>query len=276
MPISMMALVLLSACLHASWNAAVKGTGDYQRMTLLVGISSGLLGAWALFLLAPPARASWPCLAVSSVCSAVYFVLLAHTYRFAALGRAYPIMRGTTPLLVALGSVILVGERLSGPAWLAVGLICAGILGLAAAPGQGQGKGVLLALACAALAATCTLVDGLGVRRSGSPAAYTLWLYLLTSLPLLAWAWPRRALFRDCPPGHLALGLAGGAASVLSYGLVLWVMLRVPVAMAAALRETSILFAAALSALVLKERLGRRRLAMAGLIAAGAVVLRLA
>jgi drug/metabolite transporter (DMT)-like permease len=186
-------------------------------------------------------------------------------------------MRGSAPLLVALVGRAALGERLSPAAWLGTGAACLGILCMAADSRREHRRGLAFALLNAMVIAAYTLVDGMGVRRSGAPAAYTLWIFLLTGVPLAAWAcaWKREA-FARCAARNWPRGLAGGAGSVASYGLALWAMTRAPMAVVAALRETSILFGIAISVLWLKERPGPVRLAAAGIIALGAAVLRLA
>jgi uncharacterized membrane protein len=154
------------------------------------------------------------------------------------------------------------------------------VLGLALhAPAQSgrHGSATAFALGNACVIASYTLIDGLGVRRSGAPAAYTLWVFLLTGIEMLLWIliWRRRD-FVAYLRGKWLHALAGGGGTVLSYGLVLWAMTVAPVALVAALRETSILFATVISALVLKERVTLQRLTCIGLIVAGAMALRIA
>jgi drug/metabolite transporter (DMT)-like permease len=169
------------------------------------------------------------------------------------------------------------GERLSTGAWLGVGLISLGIVFLAASTLRRHAAGVWFALGNAVVIACYTVIDGLGVRRSGAPAAYCLWVYALTALPLVTWAFTaRRAAFSRYVGERPFLGLAGGSVGIAIYATTLWAMTVAPVAVVAALRETSILFATAISALVLRERVGARRLAMVCAIACGAMVLRLA
>jgi drug/metabolite transporter (DMT)-like permease len=189
-------------------------------------------------------------------------------------------MRGVAPLLVALASGWTAGETLGPGQWAGLLLISSGVLTLAfASGGPGNSRATAIALATAAVIATYTLVDGIGVRLSGSPAAYTMWILMLPSVPLVALMvrTPARARSFVAFARRRALhGLIGGAGSLVSYGLVLWAMTQAPVAVVAALRETSILFAAAISALVLKERVTTSRVVAAAVIASGAAVLRLA
>ncbi len=277
MPLGVFLLVLLGAALHASWNAIVKGAGDKLLTMILVGASAAALAGAALPFLPPPAPGSRPFIAASVLLQVVYFVLVVRAYDAADLSLAYPVMRGSAPLLVALAGRAAIGERLSPAAWLGTGAVCLGILCMAAGSRREHRRGLTFALLNALVIAAYTLVDGMGVRRSGAPAAYTLWIFLLTGVPLAAWAcvWKREALTR-CAARGWPYGLVGGAGAVASYGLALWAMTRAPVAVVAALRETSILFGIAISGLWLKERPGPVRLAAAGIITLGAAVLRLA
>lgn len=270
-------IVLVAAALHATWNAIVKGGGDTLLTTVLVTASAALIAIVVLPFLPPPSRASWAFIAASTVFQLGYFVLVARAYRIADMSLAYPLMRGTAPLLVAVASVAWIGEPLSPRAWLGVGIICAGILSMAAAVPRNAGKaGMALALLNAIVIAGYTLIDGVGVRRSGAPAAYTLWIFLLTGAALTAWALvARREAFRGYVGRNWQLGLIGGAGTISSYGLALWAMTIAPVAVVAALRETSILFGTAISAILLHERVGPTRIMAVCIIAVGAAALRL-
>lgn len=269
-------VVMFAALLHASWNAIVKGSGDKLLTTAMITVAAALLSAAILPALPSPARASWPFLAASAVLQSGYFVMVATTYRAADMAQAYPLMRGTAPLVVAAASVLFLGEMLPAAAWWGVGVICAGILALAAAaPGRDR-RGTGLALATALVIACYTMVDGTGVRLSGTPAAYTLWLSLLTGIPFAAWLAIRRPpAFSGYLRRNWSVALIGSLGTLLSYGLALWAMTRAPIPVVSALRESSILFGTAISALVLKESVGPRRIGAALLILAGAATIRL-
>ncbi|WP_206243876.1 EamA family transporter [Novosphingobium terrae] len=277
MSLTVFAIVLLGAILHASWNAIVKRGGDTLLTTILVTASAALIAAAALPFLPPPARASWPFIAASTILQIGYFVLVARTYRIADMSLAYPLMRGTAPLLVALASLTLMGEPLSRAAWLGVAIICMGILSMARAARHASRAGIVMALGNAIVIAGYTLIDAIGVRRSGAPPAYTLWIFLLTGMVLAGWAltMQRRNLLYYARQ-NWALGLVGGVGTAGSYGLALWAMTVAPVAVVAALRETSILFGVAIAALLLREHVSRAKLIGVGIIALGAAVLRLA
>lgn len=271
----MFGVVLLAAALHASWNAIVKGARDTGLATVTVAGSATLISALLLPFFAPPAPASWPFLVASTCCQIGYYGMLAATYRAADMSRAYPVMRGAAPLLVAMASGMLFAERVSATAWTGIALICLGISGMAFA-GRGDLRGIRLALLTALFIATYTLIDGLGVRRSGAPASYTLWLFFLTGLPIILWATIRDGgRLRDHLRAHGLAGLVGGAGTLLSYGLALWAMTFAPIAVVAALRETSILFALAIAGLILREKIGLVRQIAGCVMVAGVALLRL-
>jgi drug/metabolite transporter (DMT)-like permease len=277
MSLTVFAVVLLAAFLHATWNAIVKAGGDKFLTTIMVTTAAAALSAVSLPFLHAPAQASWPFAVASAFFQITYFLLVAGTYQVADMSQTYPLMRGTAPLIVALISVFRLGEPLSPLAWLGVIGISLGIFSMALGSDLKNRKGVYLALLNALVIAAYTLIDGIGVRRSGAPAAYTLWIFLLTGVPLAAWALTaRRSTFVPYLRRHWGLGIAGGIGTTASYGLALWAMTLAPVAVVAALRETSILFGTVIAGLALKEPIGPRRVISACIIAGGAAIVRLA
>ncbi|GAB3378385.1 EamA family transporter [Massilia agri] len=276
MPAFVLVAVLCAALLHAGWNAAIKAEPDKLLASMAVSTGAAALGAAALVLMPLPDPASWPFILASTALHVAYYQLLSRTYGQADISLAYPLMRGSAPVLVALASAW--AEPLHPVQGMAVALVS---LGAVAACFGGTGRlsrrAVGLALLTALVIAAYTLVDGLGVRRSGAPASYTAALFLLSgvAVPLAC----RRQLGGRLP-AYLAarpmLALAGGLATGGSYAIVLWAMTQAPVAVVAALRETSIVFAVAIAAWVLRERVGRARVLGALLIAGGAATLRLA
>ncbi|MCQ2003680.1 DMT family transporter [Rhizobium sp. NRK18] len=276
MPLSVFAVVLFAALLHASWNAIVKGGGNKVLTAVLVSAFSSVLAMVLLPFLPQPARESWPFIVASTCCQVVYYMMVARTYHVADMSQAYPLMRGTAPLIVALVSAFFVAEKLVPLEWVGIAVICCGILTMAL-NSRGNAQGAALALMNACVIATYTLIDGMGVRLSGAPAAYTLWVFLLTGIPLTLWAvLAYKAMFFDYLKRNWLGGLVGGIGTSTSYGLALWAMTIAPVAVVAALRETSILFGALISYFVLHEKVGRARIAAACVIAAGVMVLKAA
>jgi drug/metabolite transporter (DMT)-like permease len=277
MSLLIFAVVLAAALLHATWNAIVKAGDDKFLTTMMVTTAAAALSAALLPFVHAPARASWAFALASALFQVTYFLLVARTYEIADMSQAYPLMRGTAPLIVAVVSVLRLGESLSPLAWAGVIGISLGIFSIAFGSSLKDRKGVYLALLNALVIAAYTLIDGIGVRRSGAPAAYTLWVFLLTGLPLAVWALTsRRSTFLPYLYRYWGLGVAGGIGTTASYGLALWAMTLAPVAVVAALRETSILFGTVIAGLVLKEPIGPRRIIAACIIAGGAAILRLA
>jgi phosphonate utilization associated putative membrane protein len=279
--------VLCGALLHAGWNTLVKSSGDKELDVALVHSLGALVCVPLLMWTGLPPREAWPFLAASLCIHVAYYVTLSGAYQHGDLSATYPIMRGSAPMLVALGSATVLGESLSGAAWLGVCAITLGVLlvGLAR-PTETlhHGRAVAFALANACVIAGYTFVDGTGVRAAtaagGTAAAYVVLLFVLDGLPypaLVAWrrgraAWPAMGAYVR---QRWVLATLGGLASLGSYWIALWAMTRAPVAVVSALRETSVLFATVLSVLVLKERFGPQRLLGALVIVCGVVALRL-
>jgi drug/metabolite transporter (DMT)-like permease len=277
MPMMVFAVVLSAALLHATWNAIVKSAGEKFLATIMVTAAAAGIAAAFLPFLTVPAQASWPYIAVSVLFQITYFLLVARTYQIADMSQTYPLMRGTAPLLVALVTEFQAGDSLSLIGWIGVVGICVGIFSMTLDIKLHHRKGIYLALLNALVIAGYTLIDGFGVRRSGAPAAYTLWIFLLTGLPLTIWAVVgKRGAFVPYVARHWPIGIVGGIGTTASYGLALWAMTIAPVAVVAALRETSILFGTLIAGLVLKEHIGVRRIIAACIIASSAAVLRLA
>ncbi|MBN9546550.1 MAG: EamA family transporter [Alphaproteobacteria bacterium] len=273
------AAILFAALLHAGWNALIKRR-DQDSLTASIGIAAGsaLISLCLLPFVPAPAPASWPFLAASAVPQIAYYLLIGKVYRGSDLGLAYPVMRGTAPLFVAAANALLFGETLSLTGLVGIGGICGGVLLIAGDRFKGLDAGttVMTALGIALVIAAYTVLDGAGVRRSASPAGYTLWVFLLTGAGLAGWSMIRhRARMLESLREDFWTPLGGGGASLLSYGIALWAMTKAPVAAVAALRETSILFAAVISMVLLREKITWNRIAAALLLTAGAVAIRL-
>ena len=271
------ALVLGSALLHASWNAIIKSSRDVMLDTALVAAGAGVLSLPLIAFVPLPASASWPYLGASIAIHIGYFATLVAAYRIGDLGHAYPLMRGTAPLLVALLGIVLLDEHPGATMWLGIVLISAGILSIGLLQrGRAHRDASLWALANAAIIASYTLVDGAGARLSGTPAGYGAWMFWLQGLPfagLVIGLRQRAAL--DYARRNWGRGLGGGLCVISAYGIVLWAMTEAPVAAVAALRETSVIFAALLGSLFLREPFGRRRVIGACAVAAGVIALRM-
>ena len=273
--------VLGAGLLHAGWNALLKSApgGDPMLDTATIVAGSGVCGLVVIPFVGIPDAAAWKFAAVSSLIHWAYYVTLAHAYRTGDLSFAYPLMRGTAPLIVTLLGIVFLREWPTPQVALGIVLISLGIVSIAFVrrePASAAAAG--WALANAAIIAVYTLVDGAGARASGNALA----------LRRAGSSFSRP--FRSSPGSGCASaaaarsptsarswrrGLVGGAASLGAYGIVLWAMTRAPVAAVAALRETSVLFAALIGAVLLKEGFGLPRLAGAASVVAGVAALKL-
>jgi drug/metabolite transporter (DMT)-like permease len=271
--------VLGAALLHAGWNALFKSSPDKKLENVALAVSRGVLALAIVPWLPLPAHAAWPWITASVLVHVAYFWALAGAYHWGELSFTYPIMRGGAPALVALAGVAVFGEILPGAEFVAVALICVGILGFASgARGEPatMRRALLFALGNAAVIATYTMIDARGVRLSGAPVSYAMWFFIANSVVQVAIGLARRR--REVPAylaRHWARAALGGAFTLGSYGIALWAMSQAPVALVAALREVSVIFAALLGALFLGERFTRRRALATGTVVLGLVLLRL-
>ena len=279
--------VLFGALLHAGWNALVKSSGDKELDIALVHFLGAIVSLPLLALVGLPPREAWPFIAASLCVHVAYYLTLNGAYQHGDLGATYPIMRGSAPLLVALGSSTVLGESLSLAAWAGVIAVTVGVLlvGLSRpAEALHHRRAMAFALANAAVIASYTFIDGRGVR-AGAAAGGTAYSYVVMLFVLDGFPYPALVVWRRSAEGRARilayarqrwlLATIGGLASLGSYGIALWAMTRAPVAAVSAMRETSVLFATALSVLVLKEQFGLQRLLGAVVIVAGVVALRL-
>jgi phosphonate utilization associated putative membrane protein len=278
--------VLFAALLHASWNALIKSGNDKALDTALVHFLGACVALpIALWLGAPPAGA-WPFIAASLVIHIGYYVALVGAYQHGELGLTYPIMRGFAPLLVALASSAFIGEAPSLVSWLGIVGITVGValVGLAH-PGEAlhHRKALAFAFANAAIIALYTIVDGRGVRASvgydHGALRYVMTLFVLDGVayPLMVWLRRTREGRREIvryAARRWPVAALGGSASIGAYAIALWAMTRAPVASIAALRETSVLFAAVLGTFLLKERFGVQRALGTCVIVGGVMALR--
>jgi drug/metabolite transporter (DMT)-like permease len=271
--------VLLAAVLHAVWNALAHAIDDQLVGFALIGVAVSV-GAAGIVLAAPlPAYASWPFLVVSAVLHVGYNLLLMRCYRLGEFGQVYPLARGTSPWLVAIGAAVFVGEQLTVVRLVGVVVISVGLGSLVlvgGVPTRAARPALAAAFLTGVVIAAYTTIDGLGVRSAGTVAGYTGWLFLLQGpvLPVAALVARRGRLWGQLRP-HVAVGLVGGFLSLAAYGLVLWAQTRGALAPIAALRESSVIVGAVIGAVVFGEGFGRWRVAATMLVAAGVVLITL-
>ena len=273
-------MVLFAALLHAGWNAAYKGRGSGLATGVLITVGMGGASVLALPFFPAPDPASWVFLAASIALHIFYRIFLAASYRYGDLGQIYPISRGMGPLLVTIVSFFWLGEKLPSQVLLGILVVIIGITSLAFRSNTisvfHAARPVLLAIATGIFIAAYTITDGLGARLAGSPHGYIFWMMAIDALifvPPIGYL--RRDKIRAFTAKDWLIGLACGVAALIAYWLFVWAMTLAPIAPAAALRETSVIFAALIGALFLKEPLGRWRITAAVIVTVGVVLMRL-
>ncbi|MBK1625361.1 DMT family transporter [Afifella marina] len=272
------AAVILAALLHAGWNSVVKVGLDRVSTILLLAIAQAAIAACALPFVARPAAASLPMIAAAAALHAGYKLFLIEAYARADLSQAYPLARGAAPIFVTVISVLFLDASFAPSAFVAIGAISAGIL-LMAAKGSTSGRmdahALFFALGTAGFTASYTLVDGLGARVADTPSGFVLWMVIGDAALLTAFIAVRhgRSAFVALRPAWKS-GVAAGAMSLGSYWIAVWAFTQAPIALVAALRESSILFAALIAAFVLREPVSRWRWISAACIACGLALMK--
>jgi drug/metabolite transporter (DMT)-like permease len=274
------AAVLAAAAMHAGWNAVVKISLDPLLSVVLIALAAALVSAACLPFVPVPKGTVWYWIAASVVLHTGYKLFLVRAYRAGELGQVYPLARGAAPLIVGAASVAFLGEAMRPYQTLGIVVLVAGIWAMAFRGGHLVNRldrtAVFFAIGTSCFIASYTLVDGTGARRATSAASYTLWLFLLDGLLTAAICFALRGI-----NGYRLMarewrgGLAGGAMSLGAYWIAIWAMTKAPIAAVAALRETSVLFAVAISAVALREPLTRWRAGAAVVIVGGVALLRL-
>lgn len=271
--------VLAAALLHAAWNAIAHAITDRLLGFALISLGGMLATLPLLLFTGLPPREAWPPLLGSLALHLLYMGLLMLAYRAGEFGQVYPLARGTAPWVVALLAVPVFGETLPPPHLAGVLTVSLGLMALVLAggcPRRRQLPALASAFATGLAIAGYTLVDGYGVRLTENPVGYLAWIMMLQGpVFLLVAACTRRGRLAAQLRPIWRVGLLGGGMSAAAYGLVLWAQLSGALAGIAALRETSIVFAAIMGGVLFGERLGRTRVMAAATVAAGAVLLAL-
>jgi drug/metabolite transporter (DMT)-like permease len=274
------AAVLLAAAFHASWNALIKIRLDPFLAIVLIAAAAGIASLPLLPFVPVPPLAAWPWLMLSVLTHVGYYIGLSRAYRSGDMGQVYPIARGSAPLMTAAGGAILLGENFNLIGWGGIVALTSGIFLLSLRGGGDLAhlnrRAVGYALFTAVTICCYSLVDGIGARTAGNAHGYALWLFVIDGAFISV-----VALLSHGPgviPGmarHWRSGLIGGVLSLTAYWIVIWAMTVAPIALVAALRETSVLFGAGIAVVFLKEPLRATRIGAAVLIVIGLALIRL-
>lgn len=271
--------VLLSALLHATWNAIVKQSAD-PRAALSASVIGAAVPALAILLVTgPPPAAVLPWLLAAASVNIGSMLMTARAYAASDFAVVYPLVRGLVPLLLALTAPLLFDETLSALRLLGVATVSLGIAALALEAIRRSTRVDVAAFAYAVPAAVMTaayvLIDAQAARSGAAPIAYASAASVVNALAMVGFERARRRPVLAMLRANARIALISGTLSTVSYLLFVWALTQAPVALAATLRESSILFAVAIAVLVLKERVGPARLSAIAVVLAGVVLIRI-
>jgi drug/metabolite transporter (DMT)-like permease len=270
--------VMAAAFLHASWNALIKTGASKQSAMLILSLGHALVGAcvalWKGVL--PPAALPW--LFGSGLIHMCYQLFLSYAYEHGDLSRVYPIARGAAPMMVLVFSGLFLPDSLERMELIGVLVLGCGILLMARGVfTAGESRKMLpYALGSAVATAGYSITDGMGARAAGDAVQYVGWLMMLSTVfyAPVALGLKGRGLLA-APPRAWGLGMIAALASFGAYAIAVWAMTVAPIALVAALRETSILFAVLIGWLAFGERMDRDKVMAIGVILIGVVLTRL-
>lgn len=267
-------LAMFAAILHATWNAFLRTGKDRLWTVTVMSFSSTVIAAPFLFYYPVPASPAWIYIALSAILQVGYSVFLVAAYRYGELGQVYPIVRGTVPVLVTVGGILFAGDQITLLQTFGVALVAIGIMSLSLGKGRAATASILFAVATGAIIASYATVDALGVRESMTTGGYTAWVLVLYGilLPLTFMAF-RGKLVVPFDEMETWKALGGGLFAMVGYGVVVAAFALGPAGPITALRETSVVFAALIGWLFLKEALTFKRIASCAIVAVGAIFL---
>jgi drug/metabolite transporter (DMT)-like permease len=272
--------VLAAAAFHATWNALLKVKLEPIVAICVISVGCGIAVLPVLPFVDLPRPAAWPYIGGSLFVHLFYYSALAEAYKTGDLGLVYPIARGSAPFMTATGAYLLVGQELGPLGWFGVAVLASGILVLSFKGGRVSAKPNLrsagFALVTALTITTYTLIDAIGAKVAGSAHAYAGWLFILDAVMMAAYGLLRfPAAFVGAMKSEPRLLFVGGGLSAAAYWIAIWAMTVAPIALVAALRETSVLFAAAIGIVFLREPVIPARIIAACLVLIGVVLIRL-
>lgn len=278
MTLGVAAAVLFAAVLHSTWNAIAKAIPDRLASATLIALVDLVGGAIGVAIFGVPDVGAWPWLLVSACLQTAYLILLTTSYKHGDFSQVYPLARGLAVLLVAIVAVTFLAEQLSTVQLLGVGVVGGSLLALALIGKNGSRLGGMFAVLTGACIASYSIVDGIGVRLSGNPFGYISWLFLLQGfmIPIVCWKMaPSRSAHVKAIRKSWKLGSLGGLLSMAAYGIVVWAQSLAPLALVAALRESSVLLAGIIGAVFFSEKFSKARMALTVTAVGGIAALQL-
>ena len=255
-------LLLIAALSHALCHSILK----YNKNPLgILGITSifEIIVFTPLVLTVPfPTPYIWILIITSALLHGFYRLLVIFSYNYGDLSFIYPIARGCSSLLLAIISLIYLTDKISLWGFIAIMIVCMGLFLISYSDRlkfnySAFGLGVLTAI----MITTYTLVDGIGVRHSSNPYSFLYWMLLLNGTPaLIASFFFKNNGLRIVNKNLVLTGVAFGILAPLAYGLAVWCMQFLPIAYVSSIREISIIFAALIGLILLKEKTASKRI----------------
>ncbi len=276
MSATVVALGLTAAVLHAAWNALLRSGSDRLWTVTVMSLTMAVVALPFLVVFPLPAVGAWPFLVGSALVQVGYSVFLVRAYAHGGLSQVYPVVRGSVPVLVTLGGLVFLGERLDTGATTGVLVVAVGVTALALGRGRPSGRALAYAAATGVTIAVYNTLDAAGVRAAGHAGSYSAWVFVLWGVAMaVTHRLVRGPLRIDLRRSTTRRAVAAGAVSLLAYAAVIAGFALGPAGPVTALRETSVVVAVLIGRFVLGEPLTRTRSLACVVVVAGAVVLAL-
>ncbi|RED54327.1 EamA family transporter [Aestuariispira insulae] len=274
MTLTVTLILLISAVVHASWNALLKVNGDRVAMLAVMYGTMGVICAAIIPFTAPMTAAAWAWLVPAALLHVVYKLGLIKMYEHGDLSLAYPVARGVAPVAVLILALLLAGEEPTANQLIGVGLVCIGLMGFISRKANATIRGLGYAALTGLIIAAYTVFDGMGVRAVEQAATFAAWVLLGDGLGTVALGFyfhgrKLPGLCRDLLPKAVPAGAIAG----LAYGGVLWGLGQANMGGVSAIRESSVVFAALIGTLLMGEPMGTRRIAASVIVVVGIVIL---
>ena len=269
--------VLFAAVLHAGWNAVIRRGGDRFQGMLLLTATQGVMAIAMAALVPLPNGIVWVWVLGSGLVHTMYKLFLAAAYQHGDLSRVYPIARGAAPMIVVIVGFYVLADTIETKEYVGIGLIGVGVMMMARGVfSSGESRRLLpLALGSAVCTAGYSILDGLGARVAMDATMFTAWLFIFDAMFFSMYSLiSRGTVVFKASPRAWSIGAFAGVLSLATYWIAVWAMTVAPIALVAAVRETSVLFAVIIGIVVLKEKASVGKVLAALVIVIGIVIIR--
>ncbi len=260
---------LTSAVSHAFLKAGDDRLAQRVWSALVCAVIALPVALWS----GPLPLQTWPLMAGFALLSFINQLTLIKSYSLSDFSHAYPVARGIAPLAMAVLGVIWLGDRLTGFGIAGIVLITAGILALAMGRGMSR-HGWGAAIFTGVTTIGYNILAANGMRDTVDPVNFIAWLFVSDGVLLPLWmATKFRPEFRPRLKAGFTIGWQAGLLTLMSYAALAFAMRFAPVGIVSAIRESSVLIALVLAAMMLNEAMDRSRIFAGLLIVAGAVAI---